>query len=66
VLARLPWPMVMFLAFILIAGFARLARGGSAPSPAGAMPMHGMMGLLSGLFGKRSESAGISPQAPEK
>jgi ATP-dependent Zn protease len=66
-LARLPWPMVVFLAFILIAGFVRLTRGGSAPSPAGAMPMHGMIGLLSGLFGSRSEAGGEpKPGSPPK
>jgi len=63
-LARLPWPMVVFLALILVAGFARLVRGGSAQSGS-AMPMHGpmqgMIGMLSGLF-KRDESA--SPPGP--
>jgi len=56
-LARLPWPMVAFLAFIMIAGFVRLLRGGSAqPGSATTMhaPMQGMIGLLSGLF-KRGE-----------
>jgi ATP-dependent Zn protease len=61
---RLPWPMVIFMAFILIAGFVRLVRGGSAQSGS-AMPMHapmqGMIGMLSGLF-KRDESA--SPPGP--
>ena len=58
-LAGLPWPMVVFLGFILIAGLVRLMRGGKAPSePAASMhPMQGMIGLLSGLFGKRSEPA---------
>jgi ATP-dependent Zn protease len=64
-LARLPWPMVVFLAFILIAGLVRLVRGGSAPSGS-AMPMHGMIGLLSGLFGKRSQPASTSSQEPRK
>lgn len=56
-LSRLPWPMVVFLAFILIAGFARLVRGGSAPS-GGQMPMQHMAAMLSGLFGKQGPAAG--------
>jgi ATP-dependent Zn protease len=58
-LGRLPWPMVVFLAFVLIAGFVRLVRGGKAQSGS-TMPMHpmqgpmqGMFGLVSGLFGKQ-------------
>ena len=54
-LGRLPWPMVIFMAFILIAGFVRLVRGGAPSSGSGTqMPMHGMIGLISGLFGKQS------------
>lgn len=57
-LARLPWPMVVFLAFILIAGFVRLVRGGSVQSGgATPNPMQGMIGMLSGLFGKQSPAA---------
>jgi ATP-dependent Zn protease len=56
-LGRLPWPMVVFLAFILIAGFVRLVRGRIAPGGAAATPMQppmqGMFGLVSGLFGKQ-------------
>ena len=52
-LSRLPWPMVAFLVFILIAGIVRLARGKPASDSAASMhPMQGMIGLLSGLFGK--------------
>ena len=60
-LSRLPWPMVVFLAFILIAGVARLARGRSAPSSGGSasagapMPMQHMAAKLSGLFGKQKQ-----------
>jgi ATP-dependent Zn protease len=59
-LAHLPWPMVVFLAFILIAGFARLVRGGSAPAgspPGHMMPMQHMFAMFSGLFGKQGPAA---------
>jgi hypothetical protein len=55
-LGRVPWPMLAFLAVMLVAGLARMLRGGPAvPGPAGsAMPVHGMgpFGLLAGLFAK--------------
>jgi len=52
---RLPWPMVIFFAFILIAGFARLVRGGRASSGSEMqMPMHGLIGMVSGLFAKQN------------
>jgi cell division protease FtsH len=54
VLARIPWPMLVFLGVVLLAGFVRLMRGGKA-QPGAAAPMHpmqGMMGLVSGLFSK--------------
>jgi ATP-dependent Zn protease len=66
VFARLPWPMVAFLGFILIAGLVRLVRGGSAPSGGGTMPMHGMIGMLSGLFAKQSQPASTSTPEPRK
>jgi ATP-dependent Zn protease len=54
-LGRLPWPMVLFIAFILIAGFARLVRGRGAPT--GGSTMHPpMMALFSGLFGKQDQA----------
>jgi ATP-dependent Zn protease len=58
-LGRVPWPMLIFVGVILIAGFIRLVRRGKGQSgPAGpAMPMHGMMGLVSGLFGKQPPAA---------
>jgi ATP-dependent Zn protease len=53
-LGRLPWPMLIFLGAILIAGLVRFVRGGKAqPGTATpGMPAHGMIGLLSGLFAK--------------
>lgn len=64
-LGRLPWPMVVFLAFILIAGLVRLVRGKAASDSAMPMraPMQGIIGLVLGLFGKRSESASESKPA---
>jgi ATP-dependent Zn protease len=53
-LGRLPWPMVVFIAFILVAGFARLVRGRGAAAGA---PMHPpMMALFSGLFGRQDQA----------
>ncbi len=66
-LGRLPWPMVLFIAFILIAGIFKLRRGGTEPSGSAqsgtAMPMQHMSGMIAGLFGKQSP-AGTSPQEP--
>ena len=57
-LARIPWPMLAFLGVVLIAGLVRLARGAKAqPGAAVSMPAHGMMGLVSGLFGKQPPAA---------
>jgi ATP-dependent Zn protease len=57
VLARIPWPMLVFLGVVLVAGFVRLVRGGKArPGPAASMPAHGMMGLVSGLFAKPDQA----------
>jgi hypothetical protein len=54
-LGRVPWPMLVILAVVLVAGVARLLRGGQAgAAPAGAaMPTHPMIGLLSGLFARQ-------------
>jgi hypothetical protein len=55
-LGRVPWPMLAFLAVMLVAALARMLRGGPVvPGRAGpAMPAHGMgpFGLLAGLFAK--------------
>jgi ATP-dependent Zn protease len=58
-LAGIPLPMLLFLGFIVVAGIVRLMRGGKAKSDT-AMPMHpmqGMIGLVSGLFGKQNQAA---------
>ena len=63
-LGRVPWPMLIFVGAMLVAGIVRLMRGGKAQSgPAASMPMHGMMGLVSGLFGKPQQAA--SPPTAE-
>jgi ATP-dependent Zn protease len=62
--AGLPWPMLLFIGVALVAGVVRLVRGGKAQT-GGAMPMHpmqGMVGLVSGLFGKQQAE---SPPAPD-
>jgi hypothetical protein len=53
-LARIPWPMLILLGVVLVAGLVRLVRGGRAQSKSSAPmhPMHGMLGLVSGLFAK--------------
>jgi ATP-dependent Zn protease len=58
-LGRLPWPMLIVIGAVLIAGLLRLVRGGRAPSaaPAPMAPMHGMMGLLAGLFARQGPPA---------
>jgi ATP-dependent Zn protease len=54
-LGRVPWPMLIFVGAVLIAGFVRLVRGGKTPSASAAstLPTHGMMGLISGLFARQ-------------
>ena len=67
VLARIPWPMLVLLGVVLIAGLIRLVRGGKARTgPAASMPAHGMIGLVSGLFGKRDQAAGPPTQDGEE
>jgi ATP-dependent Zn protease len=58
-IGRIPWPMLIFVAALLVAGLIRLVRGGKAQatSVGPAMPMHGMMGLMSGVFGKQPPAA---------
>jgi ATP-dependent Zn protease len=57
-LGRVPWPMLIFIAAMLMAGFVRLLRGGKAQplSAAPTLPAHGMMRLISDLFAKQHPS----------
>jgi len=56
-LGRVPWPMLIFVGAILVAGLVRVIRGRKAQlgSAAPTLPAHGMIGLVSGLFAKRRE-----------
>jgi hypothetical protein len=58
-LGRIPWPLLVFFGAAIVAGLVRLMRGGKpGPELTGpAMPMHGMIGLLSRLFGKQPQAA---------
>ena len=62
-LGRVPWPMLLFVAAMLIAGFIKLARGGApqSGSTTPVRPMPGMIGLVASLFAKQQEVA--SPPA---
>ena len=67
-LAGIPLPMLLFLGAILVAGLVRLARGGKA-QPGSAMPMgpmQGMIGIISGLFGKQQKSANEPTQTGDQ
>lgn len=61
-LSGLPWPMLLFLAFIVIGGIARLVRGDTPePNATTAMPTHpvqAVFGLVSGMFGKKEQTPG--------
>jgi hypothetical protein len=64
-LARLPWPMLVFVALILIVALVRIVRGPKASSGP-AMPLRpgaGIIGLVSSLFGKSGQ---VEDQPPEK
>jgi ATP-dependent Zn protease len=58
-LAGLPWPMLLFIGIALVAGLIRLVRGGKAQSGSTmpTHPMQGVIGLMSGLFGKQQQAA---------
>jgi ATP-dependent Zn protease len=59
-LGHVPWPMLVFIGAGLIAGLVRLVRGGKpgAESTTSAQPMHGIMGLVGGLFGRQQRADG--------
>jgi ATP-dependent Zn protease len=66
-LGRLPWPLVLVLAFILVAGAIKLLRG--KETTAGStetMQQMPMMRLVSGVFGKHAQGAGGNGPAPPK
>ena len=53
-LGRVPWPIMIILGVMIVAGLVRLARGGKV-QPASVMSMHpmgGMIGMVSGLFAR--------------
>jgi cell division protease FtsH len=58
-LSHLPWPMLLLLGVAILAGLVRLMRGGKmqSGSVASTLPAHGMMGLVSRLFGKRDQTS---------
>jgi len=58
-LAGLPWPMLLFIGVALVAGLIRLIRGRKAQSGSTmpTHPMQGVIGLVSGLFGKQQQTA---------
>lgn len=62
-LGRVPWPMLIVLGALLVAGLVRMLRGGKAlpGSAAATLPAHGMMGLVSGLFAKPQPPASPPP-----
>jgi hypothetical protein len=51
-LGTIPWPMVLIIGALLIAGLVRLVRGDKTPSSSAA-PAHPMTGLIAGLFGRK-------------
>jgi len=58
-LGRMPWPMLIIVIAMLVAGFVRLVRRGKAQSGSATptLPTHGMIGLVSGLFAKQQQPA---------
>jgi ATP-dependent Zn protease len=62
-LAHLPWPMLLLVGALAIAGVARLLRGGKVQSGSAVstLPAHGIVGLVAGLFTKRNQTANPSP-----
>ncbi len=67
-LGKLPWPMVLLIGGLLIAGLIKLMRGEKAP--VGSTSTHTMMGFITDLFGNKDQAtnppAGNSARAPQK
>jgi hypothetical protein len=54
-LGRVPWPMLLFVGAMIVAGLARVLRRGARSGPAASVfPGQGMIGLLTGLVTGRS------------
>jgi ATP-dependent Zn protease len=67
-LGRLPWPMVLIIVGLLIAGVVKLVRGDKATSGS-ALSLHPMTGMIASLFGGPAQSSGStinSHEAPPK
>lgn len=68
-LGRIPWPILFVIGAMIIAGLVRLVRGGKAQPGSSAMAMHpmgGMIGLVSGLFGRQPQAASTPPHDGEE
>jgi ATP-dependent Zn protease len=60
-LGRLPWPMVLIIGGVLIAGLVKLMRRDTSSTTGSPLPTHPMMGLISGLLGKKDQQASHPP-----
>lgn len=63
-LSRIPWPILLFFGAMIVSGFVRLLRGRNSQSGSAVstLPVHGMMGLVSGLLKKPQQAA--TPPTP--
>jgi hypothetical protein len=61
-LGRVPFPILIFLGVIVVAGVIRLVRGSKpvSGSPMSMHPMGGMVGLLSGIFARQDQQVTLS------
>jgi ATP-dependent Zn protease len=59
-LGRLPWPLVLMIAALLIYGAVKLARGDKATTGS-ALPTHPIMGMVAGMFGKKEQEVSDPP-----
>jgi ATP-dependent Zn protease len=66
-LGRLPWPLVLILAFILVAGLVKLMQGKkSTDGSTDAAQQMPMTGVVTALFGKHAQGASGDNAAPPK